>query len=395
LAQCSIAGDDLDAFSHLVKRSLMIPGKRVAGLGVVAVLAGVLGCTNNLSGSGSSSHTAYVPVPTDNAVQGYRIDNHTGAFTTIVGSPFPAGISPASLVIHPSGKFAYAANESGNNISLFTIDSNTGVLSEVPPQTATGFTPVALAMNSGGTLLFAANEASSSIGVYTIDASSGALAEIVGSPFATNPNPNSVALTPSGNFLYVVNTNLSAIFAYTVASSGTLQAVSGSPFTVAAGPEAIAIDPGGKFAYVAESAANSVSVFSIDSTSGVLISVSGSPFAAGTSPLAVATDVSGKYLYVANLGSNNISEFSVNSTTGFLTPIADNSTPANPITSSIVASTSPSFLVADPNGTFFYAGSQAQRSVVEFTIDETTGVLTNNSQSAGTGVPPASMAVTK
>ena len=116
----------------------MIPGKRTAWGLVITVLAGALGCSNNLSGGGSSSHTAYVPVPTDNAVQGYRIDDNSGAFTTVLGSPFPAGTSPTSLVIHPSGKFAYVANQSSNNISLFTIDSNTGVLTEILPQTPAG-----------------------------------------------------------------------------------------------------------------------------------------------------------------------------------------------------------------------------------------------------------------
>jgi len=369
-------------------------GGGMAGILVTGLMVWTLGCTNNLTGSGSARHTAYVPVPTDNAVQGYRIDNSTGAFTPIVGSPFPAGLSPASMVLHPSGKFAYAANESGNNISVFSIDSNTGVLSELLPQIAAGVTPVSLVLNSSGDLLFVANEASSSISVYSIDPSTGEPGEIQGSPFPTDPNPRSLALTPSGAFLYVVNTNLSAIFAYNVGSSGTLQAVTGSPFTVAPGPQAVAIDPAAKFAYVAESAADSVSVFSI-AANGALIPVSGSPFAAGTSPVSVATDISGKYLYVANLGSNNISEFSVNSTTGFLTPIADNTTTANPITSSIVTATSPTFIVADPDGAFFYVGSQSGNAIAEFTIDETTGVLTTNSQSAATDKPPAGISVSK
>jgi 6-phosphogluconolactonase len=65
-----------------------------------------------------------------NNVSGYTIDPSTWELTAIVGSPFPAGVSPHSVAVDPSGKFAYVANE-GGNVSGYTIDPSTGALTAI------------------------------------------------------------------------------------------------------------------------------------------------------------------------------------------------------------------------------------------------------------------------
>jgi len=40
----------------------------------------------------------------------------------------PAGLSPTSIAIDPSGKFAYVANAGSNNVSMYSIDAATGAL---------------------------------------------------------------------------------------------------------------------------------------------------------------------------------------------------------------------------------------------------------------------------
>jgi len=51
--------------------------------------------------------------------------------------------------------------------------------------------------------LYAANAASNNISVYSIASASGVLTQITGSPFQVNLSAKSLALSPSGNFLYV------------------------------------------------------------------------------------------------------------------------------------------------------------------------------------------------
>ncbi|HXM23963.1 MAG TPA: beta-propeller fold lactonase family protein [Terriglobales bacterium] len=353
----------------------MKPSKRTSLIFIALGLATLAGCGS------ASTHTAYVTLPNSNAVAAYRIDNNSAQFTTIVGSPYPAGSSPSSVLVHPSKRFAYVANQSENDISLFTIDSSLGSLKEVLPRTPTGLAPGSLLMDAPGSFLFAVNQVSSSISVYSINSGSGALAPVAGSPFSTFPNPAACAITPSGKFLYVLNPNLASVFAYAI-TSGVLRPVAGLPVQVGNGPFGITVDPGEKFVYVTNSADNTVSILSINSSTGAL-TLLGS-FATGTQPTSVA--VLGQYLYVANLVSSNISVFSVAPTTGVLTQITN---------SPFSAGGAPLFEVIDPNGKFLYTGSQSANTISVLSIAASTGALTTTSQSALTGVAPSSMSVTK
>lgn len=342
---------------------------------IVVGLAASMGCGS------SSTHTAYITLPTSNAVAAFRIDNHSSRFTTIVGSPYPAGTSPSSVLVHPSGRFVYVTNQGDNDIELFSIDKTVGSLLEVPPRASTGLAPSSLVMDTAGSFLFALNQISGSISSYSINSGSGALSPVAGSPFPTFPNPVAFALTPSGKFLYVVNANLASVFAYTV-TSGVVQPVAGIPVLVGAGPFAITVDPGEKFVYVANLADNTVSVLSINSSTGALTVIGA--YTAGTRPTAVA--VLGNYLFVANQGSTNISVFSVDSTTGVLTQVT-----GSPFT----AGGAPLFELIDPNGKFLYTGSQSSNSISVLSINSSTGVLTTTTESASTTVAPSSMSVTK
>ena len=363
-----------------------MPGKPTSLILIALGLAALVGCGSSPSSSTSppsfpNSHTAYVALPTSNAVGGYKINNTTASFATILGSPYPGGTSPASVVVHPSNRFVYAANQGGNNISLFNVDSTLGSLLEVLPRTPAGLTPAFLTMDSGGNFLYVVNRVSSSISVYSIDSGSGALTAVSGSPFPTFRDPIALALAPSGKFLYVLNGNVGAVFAYTVAA-GVLQAVAGPPALVGNGPVAITVDPAEPFVYVANAVDSTVSVLSINSGTGAL-SIVGT-YATGTQPTSLA--VLGQFLYVANQGSSNVSVFSVDPTTGVLAQITG---------SPFAAGSSPLFEVLDPNNLFLYIGSQEARTITALSIDATTGALTTTAESTSTGVSPASMSVSK
>src|SRR5207245_7685365 len=98
------------------------------------------------------------------------------------------------------------------------IDHSTGGISEVMPRTRAGISPVALAMDSAGTVLFAGNVSSSNISVYSINASTGVLTEVSGSPFPTSAGASPVALTvsPSGKYIYVACSTLGLVFVYSI-----------------------------------------------------------------------------------------------------------------------------------------------------------------------------------
>jgi 6-phosphogluconolactonase len=315
------------------------------------------GCGNSVSSS--ANHLLFASLPSVNGVATIRVNNKSGGFTSVVGSPFSAGLSPGAIVLHPSNKFLYSVNQGGNDISLLNVNQTSGSLTEVLPRTPTAVGPTSVAIDSGGTELFVSGHNSNRISVYSV-AGSGALSEISGSPFNSNPNPTALLLSPSAKFLFVLNPSLNSVSVYSVASGGALQQVTNSPFPVGNVPDAMAISPDGKFLFVANSADNTISILSLNSTTGVLAPAAASPFilnAKETVPVAFAVAPSGNFLYVANFTSNNIGAFSYDTTTGTLTEVS-----GSPFT----ASTGPTFLTIDSTNSFLFAANQGSKTITEF-----------------------------
>jgi len=208
------------------------------------------------------------------------------------------------------------------------------------------------------------------ISSYTVDSATGqlkstghALAGMLG---------RVVAATPSGAFVYTVDSGVANIAAFSAnPGSGALTAVSGSPFPAEQTAFAIAVHPSSKFLYVANAdPSNDISGYTIDSTTGALTQMIGSPFAAGSDTRSIAVDPSGKFLYAANATSDNVSAYTINATTGVLTQIT-NSPFALP-----AEAAEPQSIAVDPATKFVFVGSSAASNVSALTINPTTGALT-------------------
>lgn len=353
----------------------------------LAILLGLPAC-----GGGSGHQTAYVTTPLNSGVAAYHVNDSTGSFTQILGSPYPTGISPTAVLVHPSGKFAYIANAGEANISLFKIDKS-GALTEVTPRTPTGKNPAAMVMNSAGSLLFVANTGSNTITAYSVDSATGALTASSAPPALTGFSPVRIAISASGSFLYVANQGSASVSGFSIDSSGGLTPVPSSPTPVGRGPNWVALDPSGKFLYVASLLDGDFSGFTVDSSSGALTPMNGSPYGVTTSttitPLtSLVVDGSGKYLYVTSQSGNNVYAFTIDANSGV--PAAITTSPAPPY----AAGTAPSFIMTDATGKFLFVGNQSSSNITVFRITADTGVLTSIA-TASTGSTPASMAVIK
>jgi 6-phosphogluconolactonase (cycloisomerase 2 family) len=353
---------------------------------VVASLTGFTGCGS------TANHYVYAALPAANQIIAYREDPNSGVLTQIAGSPYGVGDGAHSLALHPSGKFLYTANpaQNENDISLFTIASN-GVLTEVFPRTSvapSASQPQLLLMDPAGGFLYVANTGSNNVSVFSIDSGSGALTQIAGSPFSIGVAPLNMQLTPSGNFLYVsaASQPLGLIVGFSV-TAGILGPV---PVTVTPtdgiNPNGLAIDPSGAFLYVANSGSNSISIFGIG-PSGALQEVPDSPLNVGFSvPMALILDPQGKFLYVANQASNNVAAFSINATTGLPDILTTSTT-----TGAFASEGSPSFLVADPSGKYLFVGNQGSSAGIQ-AFGVSSGNLTTLS-TYGVGNTPSSIVV--
>ncbi len=167
----------------------------------------------------------------NSSISVYSVDTLTGSFTSVSGSPFSAGSSPASIAFSPltsGGLFAAVANYlSAGSLSVYSVNGSTGAFTEISGSPfSAGSNPISVSYSPQvSRKLFAAvaNFNSSNVSVYSVNESTGALTEVVGSPFSTGSSPVSISFSPEvsgGLFAAVANFNSSNVSVYSVDSSG-------------------------------------------------------------------------------------------------------------------------------------------------------------------------------
>ncbi|SPF44173.1 putative 6-phosphogluconolactonase [Candidatus Sulfotelmatobacter kueseliae] len=322
---------------------------------------------------------------TSKNISGYTIKSATGALSAMSGSPFQAGNDTRALAVDPTGKFLYAANATSNNISAYTINSATGELSQIvnSPFSIPGVNPVpqSIAVDPATKFVFVGSSAGGGICAFTINPATGGLALVPGSPFANGSVVVSLAVNPSGRFLYTAN-DASNVSGYSIdGSTGALSALLGSPFAGGTFTSSVAADPSGRFLYVGDFSSGDLMMFTIDQNSGALTlsrlfqggNVLGIALANGTTPVTYTP----KFAYAANSDDNTVSGYTLDPESGSLTPVSGSPFKTNAPSGS---EPQPVSLAVDPSGKFEYAvdfnGNGSTAYLVGYTINPLTGALT-------------------
>jgi len=308
-----------------------------------------------------SLNTLFVDNQASRTISVYSIGSG-GGLTAASGST-KSGPTPMGMAVDPAGKFLFVANQGTLNltgsgaqpgtISVFSISGTT--LSAVKgspfktelPGDVSGSGPVAVVVSPSGKFLYVANNYSGTVSGFSIR-SSGALTPFPTSPYLVGTAPAGMAITPGGSFLYVANSSpvSNNVSAFTICDQvvtscanpdkpdGTLTPVPGSPFSAGLGPIAIAADPSFHFLYVLNKQSNQVSEYAYATGTGVLSQLSTPNISTGQTPTSfvIIAGTTGSnvgntltnpidYVYVTNLGDSTISAFTLNTTTGVLTPL--------------------------------------------------------------------------
>jgi 6-phosphogluconolactonase len=237
----------------------------------------------------------------------FRVSKTTGSLTPVSNSPFPTGGSgfPARGLFHTSGNFFYAGLQLSptNEIAGFSVDPSTGALSPLPNSPFPGQPPIggggvnSVALHPSGGFLYVSGSFQGITG-YSVD-SAGNLAQLSGSPFApAGAFPNSTLdVDSSGNFLYMADFDADGVRVFPIASDGTMGGeIAGSPFFSGTGAKDLALDPTGKFACVINDGDTNVTAFRVETSTGSLTFVGNTN--TGVSPFGLTVDSSGKFLYV-------------------------------------------------------------------------------------------------
>ncbi len=192
------------------------------------------------------------------------------------------------------GKFAYAANSGSDNVSIYSINDATGILTHVGT-IVTGHFPASVSIDPSGRFAYVGFSSvilgdPGAVAAYTINAVTGLLTEVAGSPEVAGNGPSSFAIGPSGEFAYVTNFYSTSVWVYSIYPTNT-SAGRLTPIDIVPGdfsmylPRSITVDPSGKYAYVAVNAG--VLAYSLDATTGAMSNIG--TFAAGTGPVFITT----------------------------------------------------------------------------------------------------------
>lgn len=300
---------------------------------------------------------------------------------------------PSWVIVHPNGKYLYAANEHGKDstVSAFAIDPKSGKLTLLNQLSALGDDPCHLAFDRSGKLLLVANYTSGNAVVYPILAD-GKLGEHTASVIgqgATGPDKKRqngprahwIGASKNNRLVYVADLGLDRVFVYNFdAAKGTFTPADPAIAKPGTGPRHIAFSADGKFMYLLGELDSTVSVFAGErdhfrSIQNIPMLPAG--FSGRNDAAEIEIHPSGKFLYASNRGHDSFAVYAIDQKKGTLTQVEIVPTGGK----------EPRHFAIDPTGHFLLAENQNTNQIVEFRIDQATGKLTATGETLATPSP--------
>jgi 6-phosphogluconolactonase len=309
--------------------------------------------------------------------------------------------APAFFVIHPDGRHLYACNSNdfargftGETISAFSIDPQTGRLTLINQQSSGGADPSYITLDATSRYVLNANYKGGSIAVIKLnpDGSLGERTAVIqhhGSSIdpkrQTQPYAHCIRIDPTNRFALVADLGLDRLFVYRFnAQDGSLQP-NDPPFakvSPGAGPRHLAFDPRGRYVYLINEMASTIVTFAWDSKRGVLterqtLSTLPEDFQ-GTSQCAeILVHPNGKYVYGSNRGHDSLAVFAVDARTGQLRLVEHVATQGR----------TPRNFAFDPSQQWMIVTNHGSDNAMVFRVDAETGRLTPQGQPVGIVYP--------
>ncbi|MFE9853557.1 lactonase family protein [Streptomyces sp. NPDC005576] len=103
--------------------------------------------------------------------------------------------SAAELAVSRDGRHVYTSNRGDNALVVFSVDPDTGLLTEAQRLPCGGVTPWSFSLHPDGRWLFVANEVSGTVNLFRVDPRSGRLTD-TGTSVAV-PNPDCIGIRSS------------------------------------------------------------------------------------------------------------------------------------------------------------------------------------------------------
>jgi 6-phosphogluconolactonase len=318
----------------------------------------------------SSGATIVYVGSTNGQIALYTLDPALGKLGLI--KSVSAGNYPSFLALDPARAHLYAVNEPDAMVASFAVDPNTGDLTFLNRVASGGASPAFVSVDHSGKYVMVANYDGGTTRVFPIGADGS-----LGAPSddkAPGKWSHMILADAANKFVFVMNKGSDLISQYVFdAEHGTLtpNAVPTVMTAAGAGPRHLAFHPNGEFAYVIDELDDTMSAYSYDATLGQLQWLQTlstlPPGTDGTNNTCAEVMVapSGSFVYGSNRGNDSIVTYSVDAGTGMLTYIGVTPSGGNTPRSFTLSADGKLMLVANESG-----------NVVSFSVNVTSGALT-------------------
>ena len=303
--------------------------------------------------------------------------------------------NPSFLAFDCEQRFLYVVHGDLSDISAYSVDQATGLLTLLNRQSTEGSNPVHLLVDTSNQFVVVANYATGTVAVLPrhADGSLGAVTQLVANPGPPGPNkmdqtfshPHEIAYSPDRRFLIVPDKGLDRVFTYRFDTGQGALSPGEAPFVQvrpSAGPRHVAFHPSARFAFVAHELDSSVGAYHYAAQRGeltpfqVIPSIPDSFTGANTAAEIAITD-NGRFVFVSNRGHDSVGSFAVDPQSGRLSPLGWVSSQGQ----------EPRFFTLDPAGELLYAANESSDSIAAFEVNDQTGTLTPTGQVISTGSP--------
>ena len=329
-------------------------------------------------------------------IYSFDFDSSTGATTPV--KLVAEATNPSFLAVHPSGKYLFSVNETGEfdgqksgGLTAFAVDPVSGELKSLNQVASGGGAPCHIVVDKTGKSLLTANYSGGNVSVNAIG-SDGQLGErtsfqqhngsSANQQRQKDPHAHSINLDPQNHFAFVADLGTDEVVIYRFDSkTQTLKPHAKAEVKSGSGPRHFSFHPSGKFAYLINELSNTITVFRYDAENGKLdtiqtISTLPEGYAGTSYTAEVLVHPSGKFVYGSNRGDDSIAVFSV-ADDGRLSLVEIESTGGK----------TPRNFAIDPTGRFLFAENQASDSIELFEIDSITGHLEPTGQTIEVATP--------
>ncbi|HEY5942692.1 MAG TPA: beta-propeller fold lactonase family protein [Solirubrobacterales bacterium] len=198
-----------------------------------------------------------------------------------------AVLALAFFASQASARYVYTGNYEDDTLSLIDTATNQVVGSPIP----TGASPYSIAITPTGQTLYLANDGGD---ITVVNTQTNQVVTSIDTPSSLE----TIAISPDGKTAYATSGGNNTVVVVDLQTNQVL----GSPIPVGGNPFGVAFSPDGKVAYVTDE--ENDSVLTIDTATRQVV---GSPIPVGEEPINVVFSPDGKTAYVNNIESNSIS----------------------------------------------------------------------------------------